>query len=209
MAGPERGIGPIIDFMGQRYERIEGRIRTFIEQQPVFFTATAPLSGDGHVNLSPKGRSGTLVVIDGLTLAYLDFGGSSAETVAHLREEGNGRITLMWCAFSGPPKVLRVHGQGEAVFRDDPRWAELIGHFAEVDGPSARAIVLVRARRISDACGFAVPFMTYDEERTQHAEHFARKTDEEFAAYCEKKEHLGVSLDGLPALPLPLPARTV
>ncbi|MGW4029727.1 pyridoxamine 5'-phosphate oxidase family protein [Streptomyces sp. NPDC004838] len=194
--------------MGQRYERIEGRIRAFIEQQPVFFTATAPLAGDGHVNLSPKGRAGTLVVIDATTLAYLDFGGSGAETIAHLREEGNGRITLMWCAFSGPPKVLRVHGSGEAVFRDDPRWPDLIGLFEDADGPGARAIVLVHARRISDACGFAVPFMDYREERTQHAEHFGRKSDAEFAAYCEKKEHVGVSLDGLPALPLPLPART-
>lgn len=194
--------------MGKRYEHIDGRIREFIEQQPVFFTATAPLTGDGHVNLSPKGRKGTLVVIDELTLAYLDFGGSTAETVAHLREEGNGRITLMWCAFSGPPKVLRVHGKGETVFRDDPRWAEYIPYFKEADGPSARAIVVVHAQRVSDSCGFAVPYMDYREERTQHAEYFARKTDEEFAAYCAKKEHIGVSLDGLPALPLPLPPRT-
>lgn len=192
--------------MGQTYERIDGRIRTFIEEQPVFFTATAPLAADGHVNLSPKGRKGTLVVLDELTLAYLDFGGSGAETIAHLRE--NGRITLMWCAFSGPPKVLRVHGNGEAVFRDDPRWAGYLAHFRDADGDGARAVIVVRARRIGDACGFAVPFMDYREERSQHAEYLARKTDEEFAAYCEKKPHVGVSLDGLPALPLPLPART-
>jgi hypothetical protein len=192
--------------MGQTYERIDGRIRTFIEEQPVFFTATAPLAADGHVNLSPKGRKGTLVVLDELTLAYLDFGGSGAETIAHLRE--NGRITLMWCAFSGPPKVLRVHGLGEAVFRDDPRWAGYLAHFRDADGDGARAVIVVRARRIGDACGFAVPFMDYREDRLQHAEYLARKTDEEFAAYCEKKPHVGVSLDGLPALPLPLPART-
>lgn len=192
--------------MGKTFERIDGRLRVFIEQQPVFFTATAPLAGDGHVNLSPKGRSGTLVVLDELTLAYLDFGGSGAETIAHVREEGNGRITLMWCAFSGPPQVVRVHGRGEAVFRDDPRWAGLIGRFKDADGPGARAIIVVHARRISKVCGFAVPFMDYREERTQHAEHFGRKSEEEFAAYCEKK--VGVSLDGLPALPLPLPPRT-
>ncbi|MFF1958701.1 pyridoxamine 5'-phosphate oxidase family protein [Streptomyces sp. NPDC058220] len=192
--------------MGKLYERIDGRIRTFIEEQPVFFTATAPLADDGHLNLSPKGRAGTLVVLDEMNLAYLDFGGSGAETIAHLRE--NGRITLMWCAFTGPPKVLRVHGRGEPVFRDDPRWAEYITHFKETDGPSARAIILIRAQRVSDACGFAVPFLDYREERTQHAEHFGRKSDEEFAAYCEKKDHVGVSLDGLPALPLPLPPRT-
>ncbi|MFD7788025.1 pyridoxamine 5'-phosphate oxidase family protein [Streptomyces nojiriensis] len=193
--------------MGKLYKRIDGRMRAFIEAQPVFFTATAPLTGDGHVNLSPKGRAGTLVVIDELTLAYLDFGGSGAETIAHVRE--NGRITLMWCAFSGPPNIVRIHGEGEAVFRDDPRWGELIALFGEVDGPAARAIVLVHARRISDVCGYAVPLMEYQGERTLHAEYFGRKTDEEFAAYCEKKEFIGSSLDGLPALPLPLPPRTV
>ncbi|MFI5620109.1 pyridoxamine 5'-phosphate oxidase family protein [Streptomyces sp. NPDC051567] len=193
--------------MGKLYTHITGRLRAFIEEQPVFFTATAPLSGDGHVNLSPKGRAGSLVVIDDLTLAYLDFGGSGAETIAHLRE--NGRITLMWCAFSGPPNIVRIHGEGEAVFRDDPRWGELIGLFGAADGPSARAVVLVRARRVADVCGYAVPLMEYQGERTLHAEHFGRKTDEEFAAYCEKKEFIGSSVDGLPALPLPLPPRTV
>ncbi|MFD3698756.1 pyridoxamine 5'-phosphate oxidase family protein [Streptomyces sp. NPDC058646] len=193
--------------MGKLYARIDGRLRTFIEEQPVFFTATAPLAGDGHVNLSPKGRAGTLVVIDEQTLAYLDFGGSGAETIAHVRE--NGRITLMWCAFSGPPNIVRIHGDGEAVFRDDPRWAELIALFGDADGPSARAVVLVRARRIADVCGYAVPLMEYQGERTLHAEYFGRKSDEEFAEYCEKKEFIGSSLDGLPALPLPLPPRTV
>ncbi|MFG2995697.1 pyridoxamine 5'-phosphate oxidase family protein [Streptomyces sp. NPDC048340] len=193
--------------MGKLHDRIDGRLREFIEAQPMFFTATAPLAGDGHINLSPKGRAGTLVVIDEQTLAYLDFGGSGAETIAHVRE--NGRITLMWCAFSGPPNIVRVHGEGEAVFRDDPRWGELVALFGGADGPSARAVIVVRARRITDVCGYAVPFMEYQGERTLHAEYFGRKTDEEFAAYCEKKEFIETSIDGLPALPLPLPPRTV
>ncbi|WP_457028393.1 pyridoxamine 5'-phosphate oxidase family protein [Kitasatospora sp. P5_F3] len=192
--------------MGKTYERIDGRLRKFIESQPIFFTATAPLSEDGHVNLSPKGRSGTLVVLDELTLAFLDFGGSTAETLAHVRE--NGRITLMWCAFTGPPTVVRVHGRGELVFRDDPRFAELIGRFdPAADGSALRCIVLVHATRVSDSCGFAVPLMEYQEDRTMHAEFFDRKTDEEFAVYCEGKPYIPVSVDGLPALPLPLPPR--
>jgi hypothetical protein len=191
--------------MGQTYEGLGPRLRAFIEEQKVFFVASAPLAGDGHVNLSPKGRDGTLVVLDEHTLAYLDFGGSHAETVAHLRE--NGRITVMWCAFTGPPKILRVHGRGEPIFRDDPRWDDLIGHFANADGPAARAIILISAVKVSDSCGFAVPFMDYREERTQHAQHFGRKSDAEFAAYCENKPHIKTSIDGLPALPLPLPAR--
>ena len=192
--------------MGKVYERIEPRLRAFIEAQPVFFVASAPLAGDGHVNLSPKGRAGTLAVLDDLTLAYLDFGGSHAETIAHLRE--NGRVTLMWCAFTGPPKVLRVHGRGEPVFRDDPRWGELIGHFAGADGPGARAIIVIHAVLVSDSCGFAVPYLDYREERTQHAEHFGRKSEAEFAAYCARKPHNGTSIDGLPGIPLPLPERT-
>lgn len=192
--------------MGKTYERIDGRLRSFIEAQPVFFTATAPLAADGHVNLSPKGRAGTLAVLDELTLAYLDFGGSHAETIAHLRE--NGRITLMWCAFTGPPTVVRVHGRGEPVFRDDPRFAELVDRFpADADGSGLRAVVLVHAERVSDSCGFAVPFMDYREDRALHAYYFGRKSEPEFADYCAGKEYVGVSVDGLPGLPLPLPPR--
>ncbi|MBV6702556.1 pyridoxamine 5'-phosphate oxidase family protein [Kitasatospora aureofaciens] len=192
--------------MGKQYEYIDGRLRQFIERQPVYFVATAPLSADGHVNVSPKGRAGTLVVLDELTLAYLDFGGSTAETIAHLRE--NGRITLMWCAFDGPPTVVRVHGRGEAVFRDDARFAGLLSRFEPgADGPGLRAIVLVAAERVSDSCGFAVPLMDYREDRDLHAQYFGRKTEEEFNTYCEGKQYVGTSIDGLPALPLPLPPR--
>ncbi|MFC8349451.1 pyridoxamine 5'-phosphate oxidase family protein [Streptomyces sp. NPDC057280] len=195
--------------MGKTYERIDGRLRTFIEEQPLFFTATAPLAGDGTVNLSPKGLKGSFAVIDELTVAYLDFAGSTAETVAHLRE--NGRITLMWCAFQGPPNIVRVHGEGEAVLRDDPRFKELLTHFPDID-PSLhglRAIIVVTARQIRDSCGYAVPFMTYDEDRDLHARRFAREDDESLSAYFAKKEHIATSLDGLPGLPLPLPPSTV
>jgi hypothetical protein len=192
--------------MGKVYEGITPRLREFIEAQKVFFVASAPLAGDGHVNLSPKGRDGTLVVLDEHRLAYLDFGGSHAETVAHLRE--NGRVTLMWCAFTGPPKVLRVHGRGTPIFRDDPRWPSLIEKFSSADGPGARAIIHIDAVMVSDSCGFAVPFMDYREERAQHAKYFGRKSDEEFQEYCAHKPHNGTSIDGLPALPLPLPTRT-
>jgi hypothetical protein len=191
--------------VGKTYERIDGRLRDFIEAQPVFFTATAPLSGDGTVNLSPKGLSGSFAVLDERTVAYLDFAGSNAETVAHLRE--NGRITLMWCAFSGPPTIVRVHGRGEPVLRDDPRWRELIGRFPDID-PSRhglRAIIVVTAELIRDTCGYAVPLMTYEGDRPLHGSRFERETDESLDAYFHRKEHVATSIDGLPGLPLPLP----
>ncbi|MFE7357839.1 pyridoxamine 5'-phosphate oxidase family protein [Streptomyces sp. NPDC057543] len=192
--------------MGKTYERIDGRIRAFIEEQHIFFTATAPLDGEGTVNLSPKGVSGSFAVVDELTVAYLDFAGSNAETIAHLRE--NGRITLMWCAFQGPPNIVRVHGRGEPVFRDDPRFGPLLGHFPDVDHRThgLRAIIVVGAELIRDTCGFAVPFLSYDEDRPLHAQRFAREDDASLSGYFEKKEHVATSIDGLPGLPLPLPA---
>ncbi|MDQ1039866.1 hypothetical protein QFZ75_006282 [Streptomyces sp. V3I8] len=195
--------------MGKTYARIDGRLREFIEAQPLFFTATAPLSGDGTINLSPKGLTGSFAVLDDLTVAYLDFAGSNAETIAHLRE--NGRITLMWCAFQGPPNIVRVHGRGEAVFRDDPRFGELLAHFPDIDPypHGLRAVVVVRADLVRDTCGYAVPFMSYDEDRDLHAKRFAREDDVSLNAYFEKKDHVGTSLDGLPGLPLPLPPRSV
>ncbi|WP_055566067.1 pyridoxamine 5'-phosphate oxidase family protein [Streptomyces atriruber] len=191
--------------MGKTHERIDGRLRTFIEAQPMFFTATAPLADDGTINLSPKGLKGSFAVIDDQRVAYLDFAGSNAETVAHLRE--NGRITLMWCAFQGPPNIVRVHGRGEPVFRDDPRFTELLGHFPGID-PSPhglRAVIVVTADLIRDTCGYAVPFMTYDEDRDLHGKRFAREDDESLSAYFTKKDHIAQSIDGLPGLPLPLP----
>lgn len=195
--------------MGKSYARIDGRLRTFIEEQPVFFTGTAPLSADGTVNVSPKGLRGSFAVLDELTVAYLDFAGSNAETIAHLRE--NGRITLMWCAFQGPPDIVRVHGRGEPVFRDDPRFEELLTHFPDIDAGrrELRSVIVVRAEHIRDTCGYAVPFMAYEEDRDLHGKRFAREDDASLSAYFAKKDHVATSLDGLPGLPLPLPPRSV
>ncbi|GAB1330665.1 pyridoxamine 5'-phosphate oxidase family protein [Streptomyces sennicomposti] len=195
--------------MGKTYDRIDGRLRTFIEEQPLFFTATAPLSGDGTVNLSPKGLKGSFAVLDDLTVAYLDFAGSNAETIAHLRE--NGRITLMWCAFQGPPDIVRVHGRGEPVFRDDPRFTDLVARFPGID-PTAhglRAVIVVHAELIRDTCGYAVPLMSYEQDRDLHGRRFAREDDASLSDYFTKKDHVAHSLDGLPGLPLPLPPSPV
>ncbi|WP_030993191.1 pyridoxamine 5'-phosphate oxidase family protein [Streptomyces sp. NRRL S-1813] len=184
--------------MGKTHERIDGRLRAFIESQPIFFTATAPLSGDGTVNLSPKGLIGSFAVLDEQTVAYLDFAGSNAE---------NGRITLMWCAFQGPPNIVRIHGRGEPVFRDDPRFEGLLANFPDIDPAShgLRAIIVVTADLVRDTCGYAVPFMAYEGDRDLHRKRFEREDDDSLARYFEKKEHIAASLDGLPGLPLPLP----
>jgi hypothetical protein len=156
----------------------------------MFTVATAPLAGDGHVNVSPKGLD-ALRIIDDVTVAYLDQTGSGAETIAHVRE--NGRITLMWSAFDGPPRIVRIHGRGEVLAVDDLRVAGLLE-----PGPGARAVIVVHADRVSDSCGYSVPLYDYVGQRTRLDEWAAAKSPEEIRAYRAAKN--ARSIDGLPAL---------
>ena len=119
--------------MGRIYERIDERQAAWIARQAMFFVGTAPSGDDGHINVSPKGPIGSLRVLDDHTVAYLDIVGSGAETIAHLRD--NGRICVMFCAFDGPPRILRLHGEGEYVRPGEPRFDELLARRAS---PSPR-----------------------------------------------------------------------
>ena len=179
--------------MGKVLDSIDDALAAWIQAQPVFFVATAPSGPGGHVNLSPKGYD-TLRVLDPTTVAYLDLTGSGVETVAHLRE--NGRITLMLCAFDGPPRIVRLHGTGEVVQPDDPEWAELIDGFTE--HPGARTIIRAHVERVSSSCGFAVPFMSLVGERPTLDQANGRKGEAALADYRAEKN--AVSIDGLPGL---------
>ena len=190
--------------MGKVYDAIDDRWRDWIAEQPMFFVATAPLDPEGRVNVSPKGPIGTFRVVDDHTVAYLDVVGSGAETIAHIRE--NGRVVVMFCAFDGPPRILRLHGRGEYVLPDDPRFDDLMGRFDFEDPtvPEARrAIVLVLVERIADSCGYGVPLMSYGGRR-EHYDKFARKRlrsggPEAMVEYQRQKN--AASIDGLPAVP--------
>ena len=180
--------------MSKTFDGIDDRLARFLADQTVFFVATAPTGSDGHINVSPKGVTGTFSILDPLTVAYLDITGSGIETVAHLRD--NGRIVIMFCAFSGPPRIVRLHGRGNVVLPGDADWEALAARFPPQ--PAARSVIKVTLDRVSDSCGFGVPFMSYDKERGQLAEWANRKTDEELVEYRAKKN--AVSIDGLPGL---------
>ncbi len=177
--------------MGRTYDLIDARWRTFIDAQHCFFVATAPLDG-GHVNLSPKGMAGTFAVIDEHTVAYVDMNGSGIETVAHLQE--NGRVTIMFCAFDGPPKILRLYGTGRTVRPDDDDFAAAMSHFSPRSW--VRSVILVDVDRIQDACGFGVPVMAYREERDQLVRWAEKRGDDGLFDY--RAERNAVSIDGLP-----------
>jgi Pyridoxamine 5'-phosphate oxidase len=187
------------------YDRIDEHWREWISKQALFFVATAPLAEDGHVNVSPKGPIGSLCVLDDHTVAYLDVIGSGAETIAHLRE--NGRIVVMLCAFDGPPRILRLHGRGQVVLADDPRFEGLAerGEFV-APGPAEarRAIVVVNVERVADSCGYGVPLMSYEGMRP-HIEASTQKklrTIGPEALRDYQREKNSESIDGLPAVEL-------
>ncbi|MHB1537845.1 MAG: pyridoxamine 5'-phosphate oxidase family protein [Solirubrobacteraceae bacterium] len=189
--------------MGRVYEEIDDHLRGWIERQSMFFVATAPLSPDGHVNVSPKGPIGSLAVLGPRSVAYLDVTGSGAETIAHLRE--NGRIVIMLCAFDGRPRILRLHGRGEAVTHDDARFTAMLeqARFEDPSLPAARrSIVLVDVGRISDSCGYGVPLMSWTGLRGHHELSTAKKLrklgDDGYAKYVREQNE--ASIDGLPVL---------
>ncbi|HVW34168.1 MAG TPA: pyridoxamine 5'-phosphate oxidase family protein [Acidimicrobiia bacterium] len=182
--------------MAKLREALDERLVEFIHRQKVFFVATSPGKHEGHVNLSPKGVDGTFSVIDERTVAYLDIVGSGIETVAHLKNDG--RIVVMFCAFDGPPKVLRLHGRGTVILPGEAGWEELMARFPPQ--PGTRCVIRIDVERISDSCGFGVPLMSYQGERGQLADWVNHKTDEQMAEYKATKN--ARSIDGLPGLPV-------
>jgi len=180
--------------MGKTYDAIDSKLRTFIDEQKMFFVATAPSAPDGHVNLSPKGLAGTFAVIDDRTIAYLDLTGSGVETIAHLRE--NRRICVMFCAFDGRPQIVRVHGAGHVVEPNDEEFESLSAHFDPY--PGVRAIIVVRASRISDSCGYGVPLYEHKGQREQLQRWAVNKGEDGIAQY--QRDRNAESLDGLPSL---------
>jgi hypothetical protein len=193
--------------VGRIYDVIDDTMRRWLTRQPMFFVATAPNDAEGHVNLSPKGGDGTFRVLGPNQVAYVDLVGSGAETVAHLRE--NGRIVLMFNAFSGPPKIVRLHGRGRSIPEDDPEFVQLLPEFplSAENRKEARGIVVVEVTRISDSCGFGVPRMELIGERDQ----FRRWSEQQQAKHGErwKARYMGAnnvtSIDGLPGYDVETP----
>ena len=188
--------------MASTLEEIDPALERWISRQSMFFVGTAPLGAGGHVNVSPKGPISTLAVLGPHEIAYLDLVGSGAETIAHLRE--NGRVVVMLCAFTGPPKIIRLHGRGEVILPEDERFAALRDRFTTpVPEPAHRAIVRIDVDRIAKSCGYGVPLMDHVGER-EHQPKWADKKlrtggPEALKRYQDEKN--AASIDGLPAVP--------
>ena len=174
------------------HETIDPKIADWISQQKIFFVGSAPLSADGHINISPKGGD-SFRILGSLEAAYQDYTGSGAETASHLRE--NGRIVILFCAFDGPPKIVRLHGKGTVVMESHPRFQELSALFP--DNPGTRAIIHIAIDRVSDSCGYSIPCFDYREPRDTLDKWAAAKGEDGLHEYRALKNLK--SIDGLPA----------
>lgn len=179
--------------MAKFYTHLDGRLQSFIGEQKMFFTATAP--AEGRINLSPKGMDTFRCLDGGRRVAYLDLTGSGNETAAHLSE--NGRMTVMFCSFSESPLILRIYGRGRVVLPGDAEWASLRPHFPEF--PGERQIILLEVESAQTSCGFAVPVYELKEERQRLVEWTLSKGEDGIRDYRREKNR--VSIDGQPVYP--------
>lgn len=179
--------------MSKTYEAIDDKLAAWIGEQKMFFVATAPAGREGHVNCSPKGGD-SFRILDPKTVAYQDLTGSGIETVAHLRE--NGRIVVMFCAFTGAPQIIRLHGRGEVIEPGDSDFEFLADKFPPNKG--MRAIIRVHVKRVADSCGYAVPRYDFKGPRDVLDQWVEGKGEEGLNEYREAKNK--ESIDNLPGL---------
>ncbi len=177
--------------MGKVYKTIDERLASWMQQQHMFFVATAPLSEAGSINCSPKGGD-SFRILGPTEVAYQDLTGSGIETIAHLKE--NGRIVLMFCAFEGAPNILRLHGKGRVFTKGQAGFDELLAHFPANIG--TRSIIHIEVSRISDSCGYAVPLLQYQGDRDVLDHWSAKQGEAQLDEYRRLKN--AVSIDGLP-----------
>jgi hypothetical protein len=177
--------------VGRELDEITPELAEFLEAQPMFFVATAPVSTDEHVNVSPKGYD-SFRVLGPRQVAYLDLTGSGIETISHLRE--NGRITLMFCAFQGKPDIIRLQGTGRFVKAGEPGSEELFARFPDL--PGSRAVIVVDVARIAASCGYGVPLMEHQGPRTRLLEWADARGEEGLEEYRANRN--ATSISGLP-----------
>ncbi|WP_107669064.1 pyridoxamine 5'-phosphate oxidase family protein [Cyanothece sp. BG0011] len=175
--------------MAKFYSRLTPELMEFIEEQKMFFTATAPT--EGRINLSPKGID-TFRCLDKQRVAYLDLTGSGNETAAHLEE--NGRMTIMFCSFSENPLILRLYGQGKVMRPRDEQWSQFYPQFPTYEG--ARQIIILTLTSAQTSCGFGVPIYEYQETRETLIDWANKKGKTGIYDYWEQKNQ--ESIDGLP-----------
>lgn len=178
--------------MAKQYPALDTALRDFIERQHMFFTATA--TAESRVNVSPRGMA-FFRILDENTALYLDRTGSGAETAAHLKADG--RMTIMFCAVEGPPRILRLYGRGETLRRGSAEYDELLERLFGGEEPlGARQMVRLRFDLVQTSCGYGVPLYDYKAERDSMRRWAENKGPDGLERWW--REQNAESIDGLP-----------
>ncbi|KAF2023230.1 hypothetical protein EK21DRAFT_81392 [Setomelanomma holmii] len=191
--------------MGVFYETIPDSLRPWIMEQQMLWVGTAPLSGSGHINISPKGGN-NYGILSPTRFWYMDLTGSGVETHAHLHEPDNARIVVMFMAFIGPPKIVRLWGKGHALENGSPGFSAFVEEHKVPLKPGSRSIIVVDVDQCATSCGFSVPYYDFVGHRPILDDHFAKKEakynagneEESMDYYWAWKSQL--SIDGLPGM---------
>lgn len=155
----------------------------WVLDQKMFFVSTAPLSGSGHVNVSPKGGK-YFGVLDRKTFWYQELTGSGNETISHIYEPGNNRVTIMLNAFEGPPRIMRLFGHGRVIENGAPGFDEFV-KAQKVDCiPGTRSIIIVDIHQVGTSCGFSVPYYDFQDYRPILNDFFKKKAEREAAGHA-------------------------
>lgn len=166
--------------MGVYYEEIPASLKPWILAQKMLWVGSAPLSGDGHINISPKGGPDFFGIVSPSQFWFMDLTGSGVETTSHLHESGNARICVMFIAFEGAPKIIRIWGKGRVIENDGATGGEFAA-FVEREKvktiPGARSIILVDVEQCGSSCGFSVPFYEFKGYRNTLNDFFKKKED--------------------------------
>ncbi|KAJ4490550.1 hypothetical protein J3R30DRAFT_3278074 [Lentinula aciculospora] len=203
-------MGLLLATLYTRFSQIPDFLISWLQKQQMFWTATAPLSGIGHVNLSPKCTRGMFHIVNSQKVWYEDMSGSGVETISHLKEPGNGRITILFHAFEGPPKICRLFGTGSVYEYGTPEYNEYIS--PENRAPGSRAVIVVDVHKVGTSCGYAIPlyeFKTHRNQLLQWAQKRESADDDALREFNEPssnglysywKNNNARSIDGIPGL---------
>jgi hypothetical protein len=164
--------------MGVYYETIPDSLKPWILAQKVLWVGTAPLSADGHINISPKGaQPGTFGIPSSTTFWFMDLTGSGVETTAHLHEPGNGRLCVMFMAFDGAPRILRLWGRGKVLEFGTPEFDAWVEREKVQCRPGTRSVIVLDVEQCGTSCGFSVPLYEWRGWRDTLDEFFRKKVE--------------------------------
>ena len=167
--------------MGKQYKILTDKDIEFIKKQKLFYLAS---SCGGEVNLSPKGYD-SIRVLDNSTLAFMNYPGSGNRTYRDAIDDGE--FTLVFNAFEGDAKILRLFCKATIVENDSETFEKYLKTFDE-KRELVRDFFEFHIYAVESSCGESVPYMEYKSDR-KSLRNWVKKMDKNDKLQEYKKNH--------------------